>query len=104
MLPSLNVSANMVLAQQTADKVAAADSSFMFYLFKLSVCYISGNFLLSHQQQTGRRGVSKELLEPWESPLPRAQEKRGQSPPVCETPTIQAPHTQAQQCPYSQVL
>lgn len=39
MLPSLNVSLNMVLAQQTADEAVAADSSFMFYLFKLSVLH-----------------------------------------------------------------
>lgn len=66
MLPSLNVSVNTVLAQQTADEVVAADSSFMFYLFKLSVCYINGNFVLHHQsllqQQPGRGGVSNELL------------------------------------------
>lgn len=41
MLQSLNVSVNVVLARQIVDEVVAADSSFMFYLSKLSGCVTS---------------------------------------------------------------
>lgn len=96
MLPSLNVSVTMVLAQQTADRVAAADSSFMFYLFKLSVCYISGNFLLNHQsllrqQQTGGRGASTEFVSCWNpgSQLCHVHRGAGDKAPPFVRPTIQ---------------
>lgn len=68
MLRSLNVSVNLVLAQQMVDEVVAADSSFMFYLSKLSGCVTSArNFQLNqqsflHQQQTGRRDASDKFV------------------------------------------
>lgn len=68
MLQSLNVSVNMVLAQQTVDEVVTADSSFMFYLSKLSGYVTSAcNFQLNQrsflrQQQTGRRDVSDKFV------------------------------------------
>ena len=73
MLQSLNVSVNMVLAQQTVDEVVTADSSFMFYLSKLSGYVTSAcNFQLNqrsflHQQQTGRRDVSDKFVSCWNS-------------------------------------
>lgn len=67
MLQSLNVSVNVVLAQQIVE-VVAAESSFVFYLSKLSGCVTSAcNFQLNqpsflHQQQTGRRDASDKFV------------------------------------------